>query len=295
MPFGISAPPAATPNPRIWRWEPMVHFHMTYHILADGTILCDSDHQLLQNVRLLGYLGIMYQEKCDLYDCGVWRYIPKVHPFIHEGQVYDSSLPYNTSSGPFPDRYPITADLWTCPDSPPDRQIDFIRGAGGSAFTQGPIVAAFAGGFLPLFDGAPERRRENITDAVDLVGSRKTYPTFVGGQVNTYRDASPALGDGKPPILVPLVRGVGYRKYFQPASQEGGSVYTLEYDGCRYLYMDFIGEKDTCLRHLIPSGSQAGLLEASDSIHWEIDSDAVTAQGEKGYAVFKITLPDLKN
>lgn len=273
--------------------EPMMLYRMTYHILADGTVLCDFDHQLLQNVRLLWYLGIMYQEKCDLYDRGIWRYIPKILPFTHKGSTYDFSQPYNTSAGPFPSRYPITPEHWALPGSPPDRQIDFIRGPGGSAFDEGSCVAAFTGGFLPCYDGAPERRRNNITDAVDLAGSRKTYPSFVGGRINTYRSASPERADGKPPLLFSSIRGVAYKKYFPASSapQDGSSLYTVEYDGSLYLYMDFFGGKQLTQRYSLPAGSQAELLEAGSGIRWEVGPDSISASGEKGYAVFRIALP----
>ena len=125
---------------------------------------------------------------------------------------------------------------------------------------------------------------------MDLAGSRKTYPSFVGGRVNAYRSASPALADGKPPLHFSSIRGVAYKKYFLPAaSQEGSSSYTVEYNGDTYLYLDFFGKKSACQSWSIPADCQAVLVEASDGIRWEIQPACITAQGEAGYAVFKIT------
>ena len=115
----------------------------------------------------------MHQES----DVGVvLRYIPKLLPFTHRGDSYYFSRPCNTTKGPMPDSRTLTRDLWAVPDSPPDRQLDFICREDGSC------LAAFASGFLPLFDGTPKRRSRQITDAGSMVASRKTYPTFAGGK-----------------------------------------------------------------------------------------------------------------
>lgn len=128
---------------------------------------------------------------------------------------------------------------------------------------------------------------------MDLAGSRKTYPSFVGGRINTYRSASPERADGKPPLLFSSIRGVAYKKYFPASSapQDGGSLYTVEYDGSLYLYMDFFGGKQLTQRYSLPAGSQAELLEAGSGIRWEVGPDSISASGEKGYAVFRIGTP----
>ncbi len=82
----------------------MLLYRMTYHILADGTVaVCDFDHQLLQKRTALWYLGIMYQEKCDLYEPGNLAVYPRVPP---PERSLPTSHPYNTSAGPFPQPVP---------------------------------------------------------------------------------------------------------------------------------------------------------------------------------------------
>ncbi len=241
----------------------MAIHRMTYRIEPDGCILCDFDHETCMNVRLTWYLGIMYQEKCDAFGGGVHRVIPKLKPFEHGGTNYDFSRPCDTTRGPMPTSRSLTSDLWINPASPPDRQLDFLRRENGAN------AVAFAGGFLPLHDGAPEIRRANITDAGDLVASRKTYPTFAGGKANT-----------RP---LERIRGVAYKKYFLPG--EDASCYTVSHDGATWLYLDFFSPAEQ--RCPLPAEALLTLIE-SDSGLWQRTPEGIRAQSPHGYAVFRI-------
>ena len=273
---GYDAPPS------LGQGEAMFLYRMTYRILDDGTILCDFDHQLLQPVRLEWYLGIMYQEKCDLYGGGVWRYIPKLRPFVSEGCRFDFSMPYNTAGQPMPRSFSLTPDVWTNPASPPDRQIDFI------ARENGTYLAAFAGGFLPCFDGAPEYRARHITDAGEIVRSVKTYPTFAGGKKNVLVNRENSASDGFSPLNLASLRGVGYRKYFLPPPEGENACYTVEYAGITYLYMDFFSRETKRLQYDLQPGTKAVLLECAAGVSFECSERSVIAQGTKGFAVFQI-------
>ena len=173
--------------------QAMLLHRMTYRIQPDGTILCDFDHRLLQPVRLTHYLGVMHQEKCDVFGGGVWRTIPGLKPFEDSGHWFDFSVPYCITGRAMPNWRTLTPDLWADPLCPPDRQYDaFLR-------PDGSCAAVFASGFLPQYDGEPSRRAHNMTDAGDMVPSCKTYPTFAGGRAGR--------------ILLSSLRGVAYRKY----------------------------------------------------------------------------------
>jgi len=243
-------------QPSLAAGDAMLLHRMRYHIHSDGTIFCDFDHRLLQPVHLRHYLGIMHQEKCDAFGGGVWRVIPKLKPF---GQ-YDFSVPYNTTHGPMPACRTLTPDLWTDPLSPPDRQMDFIRRPDGSC------AAAFACGFLPVHDGKPSVRARNITDAGDVVASRKTYPTFAGG-----RDAANRLGN---------IRGVAYKKYFLP-QHESAAVYRA--GNMLYVHLFAPGEV-----HLpIPEDRSAQPAE-SCGVEWRFHRGKLTVTGENVYVTFEL-------
>ena len=207
------------------------------------------------------YLGIMHQEKCDLYQGGLWRYIPKVKPFTAQGYQLDFSRPYRTTAATMPDYVPLTLDTWADPASPPDRQIDFIRREDGRD------AVAFASGFLPVYDGDPKVRRENISDAAVLVKSCKTYPNFAGG-----------MKDGG---NYPVLRGVAYKKYFLPEG-EGGCVYTVPGEECTWLYMDRFNPG--CVKYTKSPAEKAELFEASMDVCMQ--DSFIEAAGENGYAVF---------
>ena len=255
-------------QPSLAMGEAMMIHRMTYRILADGTILCDFDHELLQDVHMNCYLGIMHQVKCDVYGGGVWRYIPKVQPFTAKGKAVDFTRPFRTTQDTLPDYVPLTPDLWTDPTSPPDRQIDFIRRADGA------MAIGFASGFLPVYDGAPAVRAGNITDAATIVSSCKTYPTFAGGLVNM-------RGDKR---SYPHLKGVAYKKYFLPQGQEA-SLYTIPHGGDVYVYMDCFSVAPQALTY--PAAQPAEVLEATLSC--QQDASAITATGSSGYAVFRLT------
>ena len=254
---------------------PMFLYRTIFHILDDGTILVDFDHETLQEVCFNGYLAIMYQEKCDVYGAGIWRMIPKTLPIKDkEGICYDFSKPYNTSQKDFPQNHYVMREEWENPDLPPDRQIDFIRMPGGGAFTEGDSLAGFAGGFLPLFDGQPAVRAANIREAVQLVGSRKTYPAFIG--TIPYQGLQNTKG-------FTGVRGIGYKKYFPPVSRNY-SVYTVDYNDITYIYVDFWAEDqmDYCLK----KENTLSLTEHGGDLTWQQDGEVLHVKGSHGYAVF---------
>ena len=260
-----------TLQPSLATGEAMFLHRMTYRVENDGTILCDFDHECLQDVPMSCYLGIMYQEKCDLYGGGLWRYIPKVKAFTGKGIPLDFSRPYRTTAATLPDYVPLSPDTWANPASPPDRQIDFIRRPDGSD------AVAFAAGFLPVYDGAPEKRRGNIAEAATLVKSCKTYPNFAGGM--RCRESYPRL------------RGIAYKKYFLP-EQEGACVHTVPCGEDTYLYMDFYANEPRQLHAVTSPGQVTELLEAT--VPWQTGEDGVAAQGTAGYACFRLHTPHQK-
>ncbi len=260
-------------QPSLAAGEAMMIHRMTYRIEGDGAILCEFDHQLLQDVHMPLYLGIMYQEKCDLYGGGLWRCIPKLKPFVYGGRELDFSRPYRTTASTMPDYFYLTPELWTEPQSPPDRQLDFIRRADGSD------AVAFASGFLPVEDGEPARRAAHITDAATLVKSCKTYPTFAGGAANIRH---PHRESAAGAMSFPRLRGVAYKKYFLPAGG-GASLYTVPYGGDTYVYMDFFADEAKRVEYELSPGQRADLLEAN--VPWRQDA-ALSAEGTAGYACF---------
>lgn len=250
--------------------EAMAVHRMIYRIETDGTILCDFEHELLQDVQMTCFLGIMHQEKCDVYGGGLWRYIPGLRPFEDKGRLVDFSRPYRTAADTMPSWRALTPDLWQDPSRPPDRQLDFIRRGDGSS------AVGFASGFLPLYDGERACRAANLTDAGMLAPSCKTYPTFAGG-VKCRRN-------------FPKLHGVAYKKYFLP-SCEGCSVTTVRHDGVTWVFMDFYSDKPETALYPLSADQEVTLVEAT--IPWRRTESGIAAQGTKGCAVFRLTDPSV--
>lgn len=243
----------------------MAVHRMVYRIMPDGTILCEFEHELLQDVQMTCFLGIMHQEKCDVYGGGLWRYIPGLRPFEDKGRQVDFTRPYRTAADTMPNWRALTPDLWQDPALPPERQLDFIRRTDGSS------AVGFASGFLPLYDGETACRAGNLTDAGVLAPSCKTYPTFAGG-VRCTRN-------------FPKLRGVAYKKYFQP-SGEGCNVCTVSRDGVTWLFMDFYSDVPATALYPLAAGQQAEPVQAT--VPWKRTECGIEAQGTSGYAVFRV-------
>jgi len=255
-----------TVQPSLAVGEAMFLHRMTYRIEADGTILCSFDHQTLQEVQMSCYLGIMHQLKCDLYGGGIRRYIPKVKPFTAKGRALDFSRPCLTTGETIPNNVPLTPDLWTNPASPPDRQLDFLCRADGTA------AVGFACGFLPVEDGRPECRAQSIDEAAVLVSSCKTYPTFAGGMTS-----------GREGRSYPRLKGTAYKKYFLPPAA-GHAVYTVPCGEDTYVYMDFFADEPCAASWPVKAGERLVPLETT--VSWQAEDGWLTARGASGYACF---------
>ena len=263
-------------QPSLALGEAMLRHRMTYRICADGTVLCDFEHRLLQDVHLSCYLGCMHQEQCDAFGGGVWRYMPKLRPFDAPCGSIDFSRPYRTAADTLPDAFPLTPDKWAVPASPPDRQLDFFRRPDGS------MAAALATGFLPLYDGAPDKRAGSITDAGVLAASCKTYPTFAGGMANIRH---PHRESTEGTMRFSSLRGVAYRKYFLPSGDDA-SMYAIPFGGDSYVYMDFFSDVPRRLCFRKPFRAETTVPEAS--VPWWTDACCLWAEAQSGYAVFRM-------
>ena len=234
--------------------EPMLNHKMTYRILADGTMISDFELTKLQDVRWTRYMGVMYQEKINTFGGGIYRHFPKMKPLKDDKNTYDFSYPYPLRGGEYPiSMNPTVEEFATNPDSPMERIVDYFRD------TDGNDKIGFACGYLPVFDGAPEIRK-NITSPIFLYHTRKAYPTFLDGDLTK-------------------ARGIGYKKFFTP--DQRASVYAIEYDGKKYIYFDFFEDKTLTYSF----NSNVKLLE-SDGVEYTIDENGITAKSKKGYAIF---------
>lgn len=248
-------------EPDLATGERMMKSVVKYQIQKDGTVICDFQHTRLQDVQWNEHMGIMYQSKCDLYEGGIYRYIPKTLPIPYEGKSFDFSVPFDSTKDPYPNNVLLTPDYFSNPDFPPDRQIDFIKREEGST------SIAFTGGFLPVFDGAPEIRKNKLSKAFLLRNTRKTYPYIASGRT------------------LDSLHGVGYKKYFLQEDSRY-SHYTVSYGDKTYIYLDIFTNEKIEITVDIPKGFEASLFEKSQNVSYTVEGDKIKICGSRGYAVF---------
>ena len=247
---------------------PMLRVSHVFTVYPNGTVVTELDHQALQPVRWQGFLALMYQEKCCPVRGQALRYIPGVKPLASREGSWDFSMPVDLA-GPFPRFLPVTEREWIDPAWPPDRQIELIRDRDS--------CIAFASGILPVMDGAPQRRRKGLLDALTLVSSRKSYLTFRGA-------GSPALAGSAPPLS--RAQGAVYRTYYPSAPD--ASLFAVPYGEYEYLYADFMGrDGPMCRRWLLPADCQAAPLYVRD-VQWTREKNALVLTGSRGFAVFRV-------
>ena len=234
---------------------PMVDCFLIYRIENDGTVYTKFDYQKKMNVHFEKWMGVMYQEKLDVYQGGIWRYFPKALPFECDEGQFDFSYPTPIVGQPFPKNKALTREDFCDAGAPHERAVDYFRDENGRD------KMAFACGYLPVYDGEPSKRDKNVCKEIQLRFTRKHYPTFMDGDV-------------------PSVKGIGYKKYFIPC-KDRASYYTVSAEGKKYIYAD-IFENNTLE---IPITGKVKLREKSAEITCEIGKETITLWG-MGYASF---------
>ncbi|MCR4621154.1 MAG: hypothetical protein K5663_03650 [Clostridiales bacterium] len=236
-------------TPPLNEGKALARMSLVYRFEDDGTVITEFGAEALRGTKIDCFLGIMHQLKCDAFGGGVSRYIPGLKPVTKCGKTYDFSHPYTTRRDTMPERLLLTSDTWFSTDAPPDRQIDFLSDENGRR------VVGFASGYLPVADGEPSYRARHITEAGTLVKSCKSYPTFLGGELNAQR-ARKGKGDA---LGFSRIRGAAYRKYFTPTCDDA-LMYTIPYNDEEYVYMDHFADEPRRLELKLRRGQTAQTL-----------------------------------
>ncbi len=236
--------------------DPMVSLDQKFIILPDGTILVDFEVKKLMNVRLDVCMGVMYQEKKDVFGGGIHRYLSKLKPLETSNGVFDFSTPLALRNGDYwPAWHTPQKNEWKDPNKPFDKIVDYFRDKDGKD------KLGFACGYLPVYDGHPEKRKDIVNGSILLYKSRKAYPYFASGNQSSH------------------FRGVAYRKFFDP--EQRSSVYTIDHDGKKYIYFDIF--ENAQLNYNF--NGDITLFE-KDNVDYKIENGVITVRGNKGHATF---------
>ena len=208
------------------------------------------------DVHFEKWMGVMYQEKLDVYNGGIWRYFPKVLPFACDEGTFDFSTPTAIVGKPFPKHKALTREYWQDNASPCERAVDYFKDINGRD------KLAFACGYLPLFDGEPKKRDAHVQNVVALKFTRKHYPTFWDGDVQD-------------------VKGIGYKKYFKP-QQNNASYYKVSAENKTFIYADIFAQNEL----KIPLQGKVRLMEKQGDIEYSVQENTLILHGNKGFASF---------
>ncbi len=233
--------------------KPMVNHKMTYRFTPDGTVLCDFEVTALGDTKIERFFAVMHQGFYNLYGGINHRYIPKLKPFTTDEGTFDFSKPYPLSGAPFPNSICPENEYFENLDSPTERFVDYSKDADGN------LKLAFAMGYLPVFDGAPEIRKK-INSPIYIIRTRKGYPHFMDGEFTH-------------------ARGVAYKRYF--FADKNSSVYAIPYDNKKYIYFDFF-ESNTLT---YPVSGKVTPFEIKNA-EYKIENGILTVSANKGFAVF---------
>ncbi len=235
--------------------QTMITLDQKFIINPDSTILVDFTVNKLMDVTIDYVMGVMYQERGDLYGGGVYRFLSKLKPFTTPEGTFDFSTPYPLRGGDYPRHATPSREYRKYPDSPFDRIIDYFRDKDGND------KLAFTCGYLPVYDGHPSIRKDIVDEIALIYMSRKAYPFFASGN---HTDS---------------FRGVAYRRYFKPENRS--SVYSVDFEGKKYIYFDFF-ENNTLTFEV---KGKVSLFE-SDGVEYKIEDGKIIASGTKGFATF---------
>ena len=174
--------------------QPMLSCKLTYRIINDGTVFTIFDYKKLMDIRFQRFMGVMYQEKIDVYHGGIYRYLPKTLPYTTTEGKFDFSKRVPITEKAYPKTGELTREYWADIESPCERVVDYF------CDKKGVDKLAFGCGYLPIYDGEAKKRKEN-SSVVTLIFTRKHYPVFRDGDLSR-------------------IKGVAYKKYFIPEKNQ---------------------------------------------------------------------------
>ena len=260
--------------------DPIMKYKQTITIYEDGDVIIDLDHELLKKVYSFQYYGYQYYKRADAFGGGLYRYMPGLTKYTSGGKEYDFSIPVlmpvsnetNASSDLIPSSFTATSSYWAN-DIVPDRVIEYYKDA------EGEYKMAFASGFVPIYDAAPDVRGENVTQTLymlDRIG-HKVYPMLANG--NNYKEAGSKI------------RGVAFRHYDAlDQSTKKVTAYDVEYKDDVYYYVDFLEDEENFVLDLDKKTvtDDYELVYKTDDVEYEIVGNKLIVSGKQsGYICVK--------
>ncbi len=260
--------------------DPIMKYKQTITIYEDGDVIIDLDHELLKKVYSFSYYGYQYYKRADAFGGGLYRYMPGLTKYTSGSKEYDFSAPVlmpvsnvnNASSDLIPGSFIATSSYWAN-DIVPDRVIEYYKD------TDGEYKMAFASGFVPIYDAAPNVRGENVKQTLYMLDrtGHKVYPMLAEG--DKYKEAGSKI------------RGVAFRHYDAlDQSTKKVTAYDVEYKDDVYYYVDFLEDEENFTLDLDAKTVTGDyeLVYKTDDVTYSIEGNKLIVSGKQsGYICIK--------
>jgi len=277
-----------TENPSLLDGDAMVTFKLTYMYYSDGTIVHNWENTFESNIYVMQYGGIQWQPR-TMEGNDLFIYLPNTKAFTAPAWTAETSKGANTEfnfavprnstldypKGAVSDRATYEAntslniDGYKDDNYVPNRRLDFAASVNGSNKT---LSQAFAGGFLPIDDGANSELIKNTNGSLYLYPTKKAYFRFIDKKYNA-RHADGLKGK--------TLKGTGYKKWITDYGKDFSfSSYTVPYykgeNKQLYIYID-IYDKNTSKSFDLSSlnGYSTEVMEQTSNMEYTLNNAGI--------------------
>ena len=242
-----------TQNPNLAVGDDYITFKINYKYYPDGTCLQDWETTFHADIRMHMYGGIQWPAR-TVDDNDLYVYIPNTKEFTYNDATYNYAVPRLSTTMPsvriaksaenvkFTPKSSIVAyDTYRNDGYTANRRVDLAGKINGDTKT---LSQVFAGGFLPIDDGANEIRSKNTYASNYLYNSKKAYFHFIDERFyeNHKNDENTIIGK--------TIKGTAYKKYANDFGDDFSySYYTVPFErGAKkqlYIYIDIFNSNTT--------------------------------------------------
>lgn len=278
-----------TENPNLAVGDDYITFKLNYKYYPDGTCIQDWETTFHADIRMHMYGGIQWVAR-TVNNTDFYVYIPNTKEFADKSSnVYNYAKPRLSAALPnlriakstenvkfTPISTTVAYDTYKDDSYTANRRVDLAGKINGETKT---LSQVFAGGFLPIDDGANDIRSKNTYASHYLYSNKKSYFHFIDEQFyeNHKNEENTIIGK--------TIKGTAYKKYANDFGDDFSySYYTVPFErGASrqlYIYIDIFNSNTTKTFDI--SALEEYEIEKLEEINlaatdgWEIDENTLS-------------------